>query len=175
MKTSESLFFKDRHSFRNWLQKNHHSCDGIWMVYYKKHTGKQCIDYREALEEALCFGWIDSIIKRLDDEKYVRKFTPRKDCKNWSDLNKTIVLEMIRTKKMTPAGLSKIDPSVALKHKSSIEKNLHVEAERIIVPDYLKEALSENKPASKNFNNLAPSHKRQYISWNSFAGHRYFF
>ena len=78
------------------------------MIYYKKHTSTRCIEYKEALEEALCFGWIDSIVKRIDDERYVRKFTPRTNIYNWSDVNKKLVLSLIEKGLMTEAGLRKI-------------------------------------------------------------------
>jgi len=82
------------------------------MIYYKKHTSTRCIEYKEALEEALCFGWIDSILKRIDDERYVRKFTPRTNIYNWSDVNKQIVLSLTEKGLMTEAGLRKIGVAI---------------------------------------------------------------
>ena len=99
----EHKYFNNRKSFRNWLEKNHANSPGIWMIYYKKHSDTQCIEYNEALEEALCFGWIDSIIKKVDDDTYVRKFTPRTNISQWSDLNKRTVLSLIEKGKMTEA------------------------------------------------------------------------
>ena len=166
MKELIFLYFRNREEFRNWLQKNHEINPGLWMTFYKKSTGKECIKYDEALEEALCFGWIDSIIKKIDEEKYARKFTPRKDIRKWSEINKKIVNELIRNGKMTMAGLNKIE---------SYLKNGKVEWEVIIpreksnkeidIPEFITKELARNEPALKYFNKLSPSHKRQYILW----------
>ena len=100
MKEINSIHFKNREELRNWLQNNHGSSPGIWMIFYKKHINIESVKYNDALEEALCFGWIDSIIKRIDDDKYVRKFTPRKDITKWSELNKKKAFELIQKGKM---------------------------------------------------------------------------
>lgn len=171
MRELEQVFFENRESLRKWLGKNHKASPGIWMIYYKKHTGTTCIEYRDALEEALCFGWIDSTLRRIDDERYVRKFTPRTNTSNWSDVNKKLVLELIENGRMTEAGLQKIDVwlktgRVDWKIKKPGKKNMDMELQ---VPDYFLKALAENEPALSNFNNLARSYKRQYILWITFA------
>ncbi len=150
MKELEHIFFDNRESFRNWLEKNHNKSMGIWMIYYKKQANVGSIKYIEALEEALCFGWIDSIIKKVDDEQYLRKFTPRTNISNWSETNKKIVLSLIEKGKMTQAGLAKID----WKCTKSVED-----------PDFILKALAENEPALTNFNNLAKTYRRHYILW----------
>jgi uncharacterized protein YdeI (YjbR/CyaY-like superfamily) len=109
MKELGYIFFRNREEFRNWLKEYHEISPGFWMIFYKKDSGMECIKYVEALEEALCFGWIDSIIKKIDNEKYARKITPRKDIKKWSELNQRIVFKLIQNGKMTLAGLNKID------------------------------------------------------------------
>lgn len=171
MKELEHIFFENRETFRNWLGKNHKESPGIWMIYYKKHTDTRCIEYREALEEALCFGWIDSTLRRIDDERYVRKFTPRTNTSNWSDVNKKLVLSLMENGRMTEAGLKKIDVwlktgkvdwKIGKTKQDSTNKELHI-------PDYFLKALSENEPALANFNNLARSYKRQYVLWITFA------
>lgn len=86
-KTDNQLYLPTRSEWRQWLSKNHAGVKVIWLVYYKKHTGKPSIPYDDAVEEALCFGWIDSTIKRIDDERYMQKFTPRNLKSEWSDLN----------------------------------------------------------------------------------------
>ena len=85
------IYFRNRDKWRAWLEKHHAIEKEVWLVYYKKHTGKPCITYNEAVEEALCFGWIDSIVKAIDEKKYCQKFTPRKDNSKWSESNKKIV------------------------------------------------------------------------------------
>lgn len=98
--------FKDRKKFRNWLEKNHAKVERIWIEYYK--DGTPGISYRESLEEALCFGWIDSILKRVDERVYVRKFTPRRSKSRWSEINKGLVNKLISSGRMTEHGLAKV-------------------------------------------------------------------
>ncbi|HDR89455.1 MAG TPA: hypothetical protein ENN63_07520 [Bacteroidetes bacterium] len=167
MKGLEHIYFESRKSFRDWLEKNHDKKKGIWMVFFKKHTRVKCIEYREALEEALCYGWSDSIIKKVDDDRYVRKFTPRTNTSHWSELNKKIVLSLIEQGKMTEAGLKKIDSylktgKVAWKYETSKEISQKKELQ---VPDFISGALAENEPAWAHFRNLAPSYKKQYVLW----------
>ena len=152
----EQLFFENREAFRNWLEQHHESSPGIWMVYYKKHTDQPCIAYREALEEALCFGWIDSTLKKVDEERYLRKFTPRRKGSKWSQVNIRIAQALIREGKMTRAGLGKWENHEPLKELPGKE---------IPLPEFLREAFARNKPALENFQNLAPSYRRQYILW----------
>jgi uncharacterized protein YdeI (YjbR/CyaY-like superfamily) len=166
MKELEFIHFKNTNSFHKWLQKNHKKCPGIWMVYYKKHTNTECISYDEALDEALCFGWIDSIIKKIDDDKYARKFTPRIDTKNWSDTNKKKINGLVKSGRMTEAGLNKID--IYLKtgklewgNKGSKEKT----KKEIAIPDHILNAFARNEPALRNFNELSASCQRQYLLW----------
>ena len=112
------------------------------MVYYKKHTDQPCIAYREALEEALCFGWIDSTLKKVDEERYLRKFTPRRKGSKWSQVNIRIAQALIREGKMTRAGLGKWENHEPLKELPGKE---------IPLPEFLREAFARNKPALENF------------------------
>ena len=85
---SHQLYFKTSDEWRQWLKSHHDKENEVWLIFYKKGTGKPSMEYEASVEEALCFGWIDSIIKKINDEIYVRKFTPRKDNSLWSELNK---------------------------------------------------------------------------------------
>ncbi|MBU7018274.1 MAG: YdeI/OmpD-associated family protein [Theionarchaea archaeon] len=152
-----SLYVTSRDQWRAWLEKNHETMNEIWLIFYKKDVGKPTISYDDAVEEALCYGWIDSNIKRIDSEKYVRKFTPRKEKSNWSNLNKKRVRKMIQEGKMTEAGLAKIDERVFVEEKGRPEKF-------IILPE-IEKNLQANEKAWKNFSALAPGYKRQYIGW----------
>lgn len=109
MKQLGYIHFRTRKQFRRWLESYHEQSDGIWMIFFRNSSETACITFQEALEEALCFGWIDSVIKKLDDVKYARKFSPRKNTKNWSELNKRTVLQLIEEGRMTESGLKKID------------------------------------------------------------------
>ena len=94
----------DRDRWRRWLQENHDARTEVCLVFFKKGTGKPSVSYREAVEEALCFGWIDGIRKSIDEERYAQRFTPRKSGSRWSPLNIELAEKMITEGKMTPAG-----------------------------------------------------------------------
>ncbi len=165
MNESDHIYFKNRREFKDWLTENHDKSPGIWMLYYKKHVKTDCIHYKDALEEALCFGWIDSIIKKVDEEKYVRRFTPRSDTKNWSDVNKRIVSGLLKEGKMTEAGLSKIDGSVMAEIENLNTETVTKEKKAFEIPEFIISELAKNEPALTNFNNLAQSYKKQYVLW----------
>lgn len=104
-----------RRQWRRWLTGNHdREVKGIWLVFNKKNTGRPSLEYEESVEEALCSGWIDSIIKRIDEGKYCRKFTPRKDDSNWSTTNKKGVEKIIKEGNMTEFGLAKVEAAKRL-------------------------------------------------------------
>src|ERR1700741_2790716 len=112
MDLSKTLYVTGRDEWRAWLAKHYQSETEVWLIYYKKQSGQPRIPYDHAVEEALCFGWIDSIVKRIDDQKFGQKFTPRRDCTQWSALNKQRVRKLIREGRMTEVGLAKIDLAV---------------------------------------------------------------
>jgi uncharacterized protein YdeI (YjbR/CyaY-like superfamily) len=161
-KSIEKLYVTDRDKWRTWLKRNHKTKKEIWLIYYKKHTGKPRIPYDDAVEEALCFGWIDSTVKRLDDEKYIQKFTPRNTKSTWSELNIKRARKMIKEKKMTTPGLEKFNNAIKKKINKTEAKP---QKKEIVIPSDLKKALTKNKKALGNFNNFAPSYKRMYIGW----------
>jgi uncharacterized protein YdeI (YjbR/CyaY-like superfamily) len=165
MKTTNELYVTNRVDWRTWLRKNHGSKKEVWLIYYKKHTGKPSIPYDDSIEEAICFGWIDNIIKRIDDEKFVRKFTPRKAKSKWSEVNKKRARKMMKERKMTEAGLTKIREA----KKSREWFKVAPLRKELAIPPYIKEALAKNKRALDNFSNLAKSYKRQYVGWISSA------
>ena len=151
------LHFEDRATWRAWLEQNYESTRELWLVFFKKHTGVPTISYDAAVEEALCFGWIDSLIKRLDDDRFARKFTPRTNKSKWSELNLKRVERLKSEGLMTAAGLAKIDPTatpVVPPRKRPFE-----------VPPYFREALSRNEAAHMFFDQLAPSYQRNFVLW----------
>jgi len=164
MEITEKLYVKNREAWREWLINHHAARKEIWLVYYKKHTGKSRIPYDHAVEEALCFGWIDSTVKRVDDEIYVQRFTPRKKNSNWSDLNKKRARNLIKSGKMTDAGMILIRDDLWEK-----EGARPVKAKTEEVPQALTDALAKNPEASATFNFLAPSYRKMYILWISSA------
>jgi len=160
------LHAKSRAEWRKWLDKNSATQGEIWLVFFKKQTGKSQVTYDEAVEEALYFGWIDSIIQNIDSEKYARKFTPRKKSSKWSALNKRRVAQMIREGKMTSPGLAALNFADA-------EDDYGRTAERaqrdLIPPPFLERLLKQNRKVWDNFQSLAPSYRRNYIRWISAA------
>ncbi len=106
MVITKTLYVKSRKEWRTWLEKNHDKATDIWLVYYRKASGKPRIPYHEAVEEALCFGWIDSILKGVDRERLAQRFSPRKPKSNWSILNLERMKRLIKSGLMTSAGLT---------------------------------------------------------------------
>ncbi len=161
----KELYVKTRADWRQWLSKNHARSQGVWLVFYKKHATKPSLGYDDAVEEALCFGWIDSTIKKIDDEKYVRKLTPRNAGSNWSELNKKRVAKMLKQGLMTDAGLALITEA----KKSGQWQTPDRPDSPLELPIEFKSALAKNKKAMAFFDQLAPSYKKQFIGWTSFA------
>ena len=160
MEIRKMLHVASREEWRAWLMKHYQSETEVWLIYYKKHTGQPRISYDHAVEEALCFGWVDSTVKRIDDEKFAQKFTPRRDCAKWSAINITRVRKLIREGRMTEAGRAKIN-LVLLGEKPQAKQGKR----DLDIPRIIKKALAENAKAWKNFRNLAPSKRRGYIQW----------
>jgi uncharacterized protein YdeI (YjbR/CyaY-like superfamily) len=157
------LYFTGCEEWRQWLSENHDKSSGIWLVFYNKESGKPTLKYDEAVETALCFGWIDSTIKNLDSEKYVRKLIPRKDFYNWSPSNRERVECLIKSGQMTPIGLNKIGdyaktgklawPEIGEKPKFPP-----------LAPG-LFEMLKQNQVAFSNYTQMSPSHQKRYAQW----------
>lgn len=161
MEATKTIYVTHWKAWREWLEKNYTTEHEAWLIYYKKHTGKPIIPYDEAVEEAICFGWIDSIVKRIDDEKYARKFTPRTENSRWSELNKKRAKKMIAAGKMTEAGLQKIEEA----KRNGIWSQTSTQRKHFELSPEFENILKSNKKAWYNFNNLAPSYKKNYIGW----------
>jgi len=160
------LYLKTRSEWYKWLQKNHSKVNELWLIFYKKDTGKTSIDYEEAVEEALCFGWIDSIVKKIDEEKYARKFTPRKKNSVWSELNKKRIQKVIKEGRMTEFGMEKV---IAAKKDGSWNKVIKVPTVSVTAPVDFINALKKNKKAKSNFDKLPLSHKKKFYMWINIA------
>jgi uncharacterized protein YdeI (YjbR/CyaY-like superfamily) len=132
---SQDLYVTDRESWRAWLRQNHDRNKEVWLIYYRKHAGKPSILYDDSVEEALCFGWVDSVIKKIDDEKFARKFTPRTSRSRWSEANKKRVEKMIKEGRMTKTGLAIVSDA---KDSGQWFKTV-AERKELVIPSYLKE------------------------------------
>jgi len=146
-----------RAQWRAWLKRHHRSVLEIWLVFHKRHTAKPCLAYEDAVEEALCFGWIDSLIRRLDDDRYARKFTPRTAASRWSTLNRRRYALLEARGLLTAAGRARPPTS-----RSGDAPALPSSRE---LPTYIRRALKANARAWRYFEQLAPSYRRNYILW----------
>lgn len=154
-----TLHFSERREWRKWLEANHET-KAIWLLFYKKHTRKAGISYEDAIDEALAFGWIDGMVRRIDDQRYGLRFTARKPGSIWSKLNIARVEKLLREGKMTRQGMQAFERRTG---KVSLAERF--KAEEPPVPKDLMDALRRNKKASENFNRFAPSYRRRYLMW----------
>lgn len=157
---SNSIHPKSRAEWRKWLEQNHTRTEGIWLISYKKATGKPRFDYDEAVEEALCFGWIDSKPGRLDEERSMLWFTPRKAGTGWSKLNKERVEKLSKAGVMAPAGLARVDAAKRDGSWSALDA-----AEALEIPKDLAKAFSKNKIAKEYFDEFPRSVKKAILEW----------
>jgi uncharacterized protein YdeI (YjbR/CyaY-like superfamily) len=160
---------KDRAAWRAWLAKNHSTEKEVWVVFPKAHTGERCMSYEDSVEEGLCYGWIDSLIKRIDDDSYARKFTPRTNHENWSDSNKRRIAKLIREGRMTEIGLAKVRYANPDREPAKAKPKANPIPKVLTVPLFMEQALKTNARAWENFSQMAPSHRRQYILWITMA------
>ena len=142
--------------WRKWLAEHHDSELEVWLIFHKRHTGHAVIAYDDAVCEALCFGWVDSLIKRLDDERYARKFTPRKPGSRWSTANRKRYEHLRVSGRLMPPGLT----------RPPTDRNGDAPRPSVVTaPQYIMRALKDNHAAWRYFETLAPSYRRMYIGW----------
>ena len=149
-----------RADWREWLQQNHAQPEGVWLVSYKKATGKPRFDYEDSVEEAICFGWIDSKVNTLDEERSMLWFAPRKPRTGWSKPNKERVARLLAMGLMHPAGLAKIEQAKADGSWNSLD-----EVEALEIPADLRDALASYPNAASNFEAFPRSAKRGILEW----------
>jgi uncharacterized protein YdeI (YjbR/CyaY-like superfamily) len=162
MEIGRTLYVTRRDEWRAWLEQHHDNESEIWLVFYRKDTGQPSLPYEDSIQEALCFGWIDSTAKKIDGERHALRFTPRKDNANWSHPNKKRLYKLLREGSVTPAGLAKVDPAV-LREMETFDP--HSKEPEPPLPDGFEQALRANPPAWENFENMAPTYRRQFIGW----------
>ncbi len=148
-----------RKAWRDWLERHHATAKEIWLIFTKRTAAGPAISYREALLEALCFGWIDGVRQRLDDEKYVQRFTPRTRHSTWSSVNLSLARELQAAGLLAPPGLASLDQA----------KEPPGEATEPFPPGWFMAAIQVDPAASMNFEGLPPSHQRRYVGWVSAA------
>ena len=155
-KNFRTVDVRSRQEWRNWLQDHHDSESEIWLVFYKQHTAEASISYDDAVEEALCFGWIDSLVKRMDDDRYARKFTPRKPDSRWSTINRQRYADLKARRLLAAPGLERAPTS---------RSGDAPRPSALAIPSYIEKQLKANALAWEYFGRLAPSYRRLYIGW----------
>lgn len=155
------VFATDRKTWRAWLAGHHASESEVWLVYYKKHTGTPSVGYLDSVREALCFGWIDGLKRRIDDETYAHRFTPRKPRSKWSPQNMRLAKELIELGLMTSAGLK------AFKQRVRYDDEVldRIQAKEIALSEETENVLKANRKAWENFQRLSPGYRKQYVAW----------
>jgi uncharacterized protein YdeI (YjbR/CyaY-like superfamily) len=157
----ERLSIADRASWRAWLEKHHGRDTGVWLVSFKKATGKPRVDYDDAVEEALCFGWIDSLVRTLDGERAMQLFTPRKPRSPWSPSNRARVEKLVAAGLMRAAGLAKIEDA-----KRDGSWNAYAVAESLELPPDLRAALDAGPSRARtSWDGFSPSSRRAILWW----------
>jgi uncharacterized protein YdeI (YjbR/CyaY-like superfamily) len=150
MDVTKMLYVTNRDEWRNWLEEHYQSEREIWLVFYRKHTGKPRIPYNDAVEEALCFGWIDSTVKRRDEERYAQRFSPRKRRSKFSQTNKERLKKLIELGKVLPKVLATLED---------------VDLDDFEYPADIMAAIRENEQAWENFQRFSGSYQRIRIAY----------
>jgi len=163
MKITRTLYVHRVQDWRAWLRKSHRKASEIWLIYYKKDSGKPRLSYNDAVDEALCFGWIDSTVKTLDGKRFCQRFSPRRKGSPCSELNKHRAIRLIREKRMTQAGLEALEGTLgggARIHRGSIR---HTRPWKL--PSDIRRALQKEPKAWRNFERLPLAYKRIRVEW----------
>jgi uncharacterized protein YdeI (YjbR/CyaY-like superfamily) len=148
----------DRAAWRLWLESNHASSPGVWLVFHKKNSAGSSQSYDEAIEEALAYGWIDSTTNRLDDDRYIVLLTPRKPGSVWARTNKARVDRLIAEGRMAEAGLAKVEAAKRDGSWTSLD-----DVEDLVIADDLAAAFSSNPTAWRNYQAFPESAKKQLL------------
>lgn len=154
MNLGKTFYAKNRKEWRKWLEKNHAKAKEIWLVYYKKSSGKPRVEYGDAVDEALCFGWIDSTVKTVDKDRFAQRFSPRNPKSDWSELNKEKARRLFKAGLMHPAGLA-------------MTKGHHTaeSAGKIIIPKWLEKTMKKDTRVWNNFKKFPEHYRRIRIAW----------
>ena len=155
----KTLLLRTLGQWRDWLTKHHASELEVWLIFYKRHTGVESIAYKDARDEALCFGWVDSLVKRLDDRRYAIKFTPRRSDSRWSDKNRQRYAALEASGRLKPAGIA----------RRPTDRGYGPRPARLLLPSklpaYIQAALNKRATAARHFEALSPAQRRRYVAW----------
>jgi uncharacterized protein YdeI (YjbR/CyaY-like superfamily) len=160
LKEKEHLYFRNTEEWRNWLHENHHSSKGVYLIFYKVSSEFESMRWEEAVQVAICYGWIDSTVKKVDEQQRKQIFSPRKDKSVWSKLNKTYIEKLIEENLMHESGLAKIE--IAKQNGSWVTLD---DVENLTIPSDLEIAFEKNGEAFENYQNFSPSYRKSYLYW----------
>ncbi|MFV5692754.1 YdeI/OmpD-associated family protein [Flavobacterium sp. LT1R49] len=160
MEDKEHLYFKNTEEWRDWLHQNHHSSKGVYLIFYKVSSEFESMRWEEAVQVAICFGWIDSTVRKMDEDRRKQVFSPRKDKSVWSKLNKTYIEKLLKENLMHESGLAKIE----IAKKNGTWTSLDA-VEDLIMPLDLEMAFDKNSAAFENYKNFSPSYRKSYLYW----------
>ena len=160
MTTLPELYFKQSEEWRSWLEKNHKKSNGIYLIFYKVDSDKTSMRWEEAVKVALCFGWIDSTVKKLDHERRRQYFCRRKPKSTWSKVNKTYIVDLIKNNEMHKSGHDTIKAA-----KDNGSWNALDDVENMIIPEDLQLVFNKNPKAFENYRNFARGYRKSYLYW----------
>jgi uncharacterized protein YdeI (YjbR/CyaY-like superfamily) len=160
LEEKEHLYFKNAQEWREWLHDNHQSSTGVYLIFYRVDSQYESMRWEDAVQVAICYGWIDSTVKRLDGERRRQMFTPRKAKSVWSKLNKTYIEKLTSEGLMHESGLHKIEIAKQNGSWTSLDS-----VENHEIPVDLESAFQQNKKAFDNYNNFSPSYRKGYLYW----------
>ncbi|GAA4276182.1 YdeI/OmpD-associated family protein [Aquimarina mytili] len=160
MTNKPELYFKNDQEWRAWLHDNHESSDGVYLILYKVESKKPSMRWEEAVKVALCYGWIDSTVKRLDEERRRQYFCRRKPKSVWSKLNKSYVKDLIKNNLMHKSGLASIQTAKKNGSWAALD-----DVENGVIPEDLKKAFDLSTKAFENYQNFAPGYRKSYLYW----------
>ena len=160
MKQKELLYFKNSQEWRVWLHENHQTSKGVELIFYKVESAQTSMRWEEAVKVALCYGWIDSTLRKINDEQRKQAFGPRKDKSVWSKLNKSYIEVLIAENLMHESGLQKI--AIAKQNGSWTALDA---VENHEIPNDLQLAFNQNPIALNNYQNFSPSYRKAYLYW----------
>jgi uncharacterized protein YdeI (YjbR/CyaY-like superfamily) len=160
LEEKDHLYFKNAQEWRKWLHDNHNSSTGVYLIFYLVDSTFESMRWEEAVQVAICYGWIDSTVKKLDDERRRQMFTPRKAKSVWSKLNKTYIEKLTAEGLMHESGLQKIEIAKQNGSWTSLDA-----VENHEMPEDLSLAFQQNKKAFDNYNNFSPSYRKSYLYW----------
>lgn len=160
MDQKEHHYFKNAKEWREWLHENHNKSTGVCLIFHKVGSQSESMRWEEAVQVAICYGWIDSTVKKMDEERRKQVFSPRKDKSVWSKLNKSYIEKLLKENLVHESGLAKIEIAKQNGSWTSLDA-----VEDLLIPDDLKRAFEQNEIAFENYNNFRPSYKKSYLYW----------